>query len=143
MNDGGFFAGLIGGLEEQCHSEHPPAAVLRKYVWRRLPEGRDLRAEVERLLSSRVGGRWTLSQVSLHVATCGACAREVARLRAGLGLTRESAFAGDRPTLLSRKMRRRLAYSIPVAVTLALILVLFFLPHPVATSYCRFGALAM
>lgn len=143
MKDDQFFAGLIGQLEERRYSEHPSAWVIRRYVQRRLPEGRDFVAEVQHLLTQSVGRQWTLSEVSLHVATCTECAHEVAQLRAAGGLTTESHIEKHQSGILSRKMRQRLAYSIPVAVTLAVIIVLFFLPHPIATSYCRFGGLAM
>jgi hypothetical protein len=143
MNDDQFFEGLIGELGKRSYEEHPPANILRRYVQRRLPEGKDFPTEVKRLLSSKGGRDWTLSEVSLHVATCGECGAEVSRLRAARGLTVGPELAGHRSALLSRKVKRGLAYSIPVAIILVLVLVLFFLPHHAVTAYCRFGGLAM
>lgn len=143
----GFFFELLGELEGQSHSDHPPERVLRRYLQRRLPDGDPLSEEVERLLAEGKGGRWTLTAVSLHVATCGECAARVAGLRAAdvdpmVRPSRRVLGLGQRPR--GRNWRRRLAYSIPVAsIILGLILLLVFLPHPPPTQNPVFGALAM
>jgi len=129
MNDDQFFEGLIGELGKRSYEEHPPANILRRYVQRRLPEGKDFPTEVKRLLSSKGGRDWTLSEVSLHVATCGECAPKVTELRAACDLVllpRKERGSG----LLSRKTRKRLAYSIPLAIIVALGLLIIFFPRP-------------
>lgn len=140
------FAGLISDPEERCYSDHPSRRVLRQYLRLRLREGADLSQEIERLLGAKEEKGWTLSAVSLHVATCRVCAAEVARLRMGVGhrLARAPRHEHASRFLSPKiKLRKSLAYGIPLAITMALIVVLFFLPHHAATSYCRFGALAM
>jgi len=129
------FADLWGRLEEQNYSIHPPDEVLQRYVRHRLPDEGHFSAEVHRLLATRRAGRWTLAEVSLHVATCRECAARVAELRRALA---RPASKGRRA---ERRLRRwalkwRLAYSIPlasVAVGLIILLLNIFLfnssPH--------------
>jgi hypothetical protein len=94
------FAELFAGLRQLEYSDHPSDEVLRAYVANRLLDGpgagrvgatfRDERA-FQRFVQGQLT-RWTRSDVSMHVLTCGVCQRRVAQLRAShwqwLGLAR-------------------------------------------------------
>jgi hypothetical protein len=118
------FSGLLGELEEQSYSEHPAERVLRLYLQRRLPDESLFSAEVDRLLSAERAGRWTLTEVSLHVATCRECAAKVAELRAGQAAVRRAWHRRWRERLLGWDIKRRLAYYLPLMTVVAGLIVL-------------------
>ena len=135
-----FFLGLIGELGERAHDVHPPERILRRYLRRRLPDEGRLSAEVDRLLSPKRAERWTLTAVSLHVATCRECRARLAELRAA-GSRRRSPI----PRLRGWTLKRRLAYYIPLATIAAglimlLVNLLLLNPHSPAQN-CIFGGL--
>jgi len=140
-----FFADLFGELKEQSYRDHPPDRVLRRYVRRRLLDGERFSEEVERLLAEGKGGRWTLTTVSFHVATCRRCAARVAQLRAGVSPWQ--ARRKNPTTLLPRwTLRRGLTYiplaSAAIGLVLLLLHIFLFNAPPPHANYL-FGAEAM
>lgn len=147
MNDE-FFSGLIGELAEGGHSDHPPDQVLRRYLQRRLPDEDRFSEEITRLLAdTRSEEHWTLTAVSLHVATCRECAARVAQIRAAANpLAKPSRGKRNSNSHLRRwTLKRRLAYYLPLATVAAglivlLVNLLLFNPHSLAQN-CIFGGL--
>jgi len=147
MNDE-FFSGLIGELEEQSYSDHPPERVLRRYLRWRLPDRDRFSEEITRLLAdTRSEERWTLTAVSLHVATCRECAARVARIRAATNPAADPSRGRRNLNLHLRRwtLKRRLAYYLPLATAAAglivlLVNLLLFNPHSPAQN-CIFGGL--
>lgn len=87
----GFFSEIIVELEEKEHKEHPPKETLRSYLKQNLKDKRFPDKEsLERFRVNgnalkelfQVSGEWTLTAVSLHVATCTKCSAQTAKMRA-------------------------------------------------------------
>jgi hypothetical protein len=130
--DQAFASSVPVGVE---HRSHPPLPVLEEYLNGRL-EDRPLaldRASLEGLIGGETRD-WSLSEVSLHLATCRRCAARVAELRAAeLELARTPDLGGARAREKERVLlRRRRAYQLlaPVGVALFLVFInLVFFRH--------------
>jgi hypothetical protein len=136
------FAELFAGLRQLEYSDHPSDEVLRAYVANRLLDGpgagrvgatfRDERA-FQRFVQGQLT-RWTRSDVSMHVLTCGVCQRRVAQLRAShwqwLGLAR------PRPREEPSWPRRLALGALASAAAAAIIAALWLWPASPPTSPC-------
>jgi hypothetical protein len=119
--DQAFASSVPVGVE---HRSHPPLPVLEEYLNGRL-EDRPLaldRASLEGLIGGETRD-WSLSEVSLHLATCRRCAARVAELRAAeLELARTPDLGGARAREKERVLlRRRRAYQLLAPVGVALL----------------------
>jgi len=137
------FADLLAGLERIAYENHPSEETLRAYIAHRLPEGpgagrvgatfRD-----ERVFQRFVQGqltRWTRSDVSMHVLTCGVCQRRVAQLRASRWQLLSSARQQQPKEEWS--WRRRLALgALASAAVAAVVLTLWLWPPSTPSPAC-------
>ncbi len=83
MSGDEFFQELFQRPERMEYSHHPPDRVLRAYLAGRLgDEWHFDRDFLPQLRQADLNGDWGLSEVSLHILTCGHCSQRAAAFRA-------------------------------------------------------------
>ena len=106
MNDKEFFAELFMKPEPLSYEYHPSDRVLRAYLKGQLHDEWQISEEfLPRLRRAELDGEWGLSEVSLHLLTCGPCRERIARMRAAELAQMERARARTRGRLVRLRLR--------------------------------------